>query len=194
MSLLANSHLPAVAVVDALPGILCRRGRYQGMRLLVHHLAEKGHRHLLFKHNSDPLLSALRRRTAFQEAVEEYGLRASYWEADDFVDMELVKTGLRWDAPQRDRPTAVVCWHDAAAYHLLAHCDRLGLQIPGDIAICGFDNLPPPIGILRRLTTVEAPWGKVTETAIGLLTDRLNGAELPLETTLPVALVPGDTT
>ncbi len=97
------------------------------------------------------------------------------------------------DQPRQNRPTAAVCWNDQTAYNLREDCHRRGLRVPEDLAIAGFDGLPPPHVPNQRLTTIRAPWIEVASTAISLLTRRIEGEAIPHETVLPVEFITGDT-
>ena len=75
----------------------------------------------------------------------------------------------------------------------MAFCRRHGIQVPGDLAVSGFDGFPAPLGLPFRLTTVFAPWEASAFTAVSLVAAMTKGETVPSETVLPVALVPGDT-
>ena len=57
--------------------------------------------------------------------------------------------------PQKERPTAIFCYNDLSALGLLAEAHRHGLDIPGDLSVVGFDNVPYAELSLPPLTTVE---------------------------------------
>ena len=194
VSLLTASALPAVAIVDAVPGLPSVVADDQaGMRQIVEWLAAQGHRSLFYRDRSVPRVSALRRLAAFRETVSALGLAAVESVAADISDMLTPSETLWMEAPRRQRPTAAVCWNDMTAYDLLGHCRSHGLHVPEDLAVTGFDGIAPPPGFISRLTTIRAPWKQIACTAVDLLIRRIEGEPLPAETTLPVELVLGDT-
>lgn len=195
---LAESSLPVVAVVDALPGLpSVVADDPGGARLLAEHLAARGHTRIFYRGGLPTLTSAVRRQQAFLEAAAVLGLEVRV-QGPAFGGNrheQITEADLAWLALPRDRrPTAAVCWNDQTAYHLLGHCRTLGLRLPEDLAVVGYDDLPPPHAMPWRLTTIRAPWVDVARTAVKLLVRRLEGQEIPAETVLPVTLITGDTT
>jgi DNA-binding LacI/PurR family transcriptional regulator len=192
---LGRSRLPTVAVVDAMPELpSVVADDAGGIRMLVEYLKQRGHRRILIKVDGEAVASQIRRHRAFLQATAEYGVQGETWTAHDFeMRTEETAAALRLDRPANERPTAVLCWHDVSADALIAQCLKMGLRIPDDIAICGFDGLPAPVGVSWKLTTIHAPWEEVTRQAVTLLVQRIEGQEIPVETLLPVTLVAGDT-
>lgn len=195
VELLAASALPVIALVDALPGLPCVvADDAGGSRILAKHLAELGHRKIAYISGTPPMVSAARRQRAFEEESALHGIEvircpqtARY---EQFTDSDLA-----WlDLPPGRRPTAAACWNDISAYNLLEHCERRGIGVPTDLAIAGFDGIPPPRPAPWKLTTVRAPWVDVARTAVSLLVSSLGGEEIPRETALPVEFLRGDTT
>lgn len=77
---------------------------------------------------------------------------------------------------------------------LLEDCARLGIQVPDDLAVVGFDGIETGIKPTCVLTTIRAPWEKVAEKAVDLLMALIEGEDVPPETTFPVELIVGHTT
>jgi LacI family transcriptional regulator len=57
----------------------------------------------------------------------------------------------------RQRPTAVFCANDVQAVGAIEACYHAGLQIPGDLSIIGFDDLPIAESTRPPLTTIRVP-------------------------------------
>jgi len=193
---LADSHLPVVVVADAvptLPSVIVDDA--QGARLTLDHLLGRGHQRLLYwgVERNRRVFSAERRRAAYFSVAAERGIRMEEWsppsrdpEDDSFADF--------WRArPTEDRPTAVLCWNDVAAYELLAQCRRRGVRVPADLAVTGFDGDRNPVGFQFSLSTVRAPWAQVAESAVKLLIAQMDGVDVPQRTVLPVEWLAGDT-
>ena len=191
---LAASHLPVVALVDAIPAIpSVVAADAQGSAYLAAHLAGQGHRRVLYRYSIHRrLVSASRRQEAFLQKAAEYGMEVRLWEDDVTRPADIAELDWFREAPDR-RPTAVVCWNDLAAYDLLTQCHNYGLRAPDDLAVVGFDGVPTPFDFVWRLTTVRAPWAEVARTAVDLLLAQIMGEPVPHETELPVVLVCGDT-
>lgn len=194
---LAASHLPVIAVTDAIPSVpsvvVDDAG---GLALLVEHLVQQGHHRLMYLSPTAPLASltsSLRRRTAFHAAAALHGLKVVEWSSQTMFSLAGTPVEAWLNAPLAERPTAAVCWNDSTAYEFMYYCRQCGLRVPEDIAVTGFDGFPMPPAAVRQLTTIRAPWDEVARTAIGLLVTHLKGHEIPSETVLPVEFLPGDT-
>jgi LacI family transcriptional regulator len=68
-----------------------------------------------------------------------------------------------------DRPRAVYCSTDEQAYGVLFACHRLGLSIPGDVAVTGFDGTEHSAYSLPPLTTVRQPIHEIAERALAMV-------------------------
>ena len=192
---LAASSLPAVAIVDAVPNlpsvVADDRG---GSEALAAHLAGRGHRQVLYRRGPVTQTSTVRRCLAFREAAAMHGMAVVEDASIIFTDGPL----SRWEqdllaGPADQRPTAVVCATDRIAYATVDYCQSLGLQVPGDISVTGFDGMVPEMQPAVQLTTIKAPWAEVARVAVDLLMERLAGREILPETVLPVELVLGRT-
>lgn len=192
---LAASHVPTVAIVDAVPGLSSVTvDDAEGSRLLAAHLAEKGHRRVLYRGEPHGFTSTQRRLRAFLDAAAEYGMEVTVVHPSNLeFDLEKHEADLLTRSG-KSRATAVACWTDASAFGVLSYCRKRGIRVPDDLAVVGFDGVPTTLELAYRLTTVQAPWKQVAETAVQLVVDKLEGKEVPPEVTLPVSLVVGDTT
>lgn len=74
-----------------------------------------------------------------------------------------------------DRPTAVFATSDAIAYGALHGCRELGLDVPGDVSICGFDDHPLSRLVAPSLTTASWDTDRVARAAVGFLAAHLAG-------------------
>lgn len=193
---LAESHLPVVAVVDAVPSLpSVVADDADGSHRIVDFLAKRGHTRILYRSLSGlPLLTSVeRRQAAFLAEARARSMTVREWSAPELTDTA-DPTAVAWlSEPAETRPTAAVCWNDLAAYDLLAHCHARGLRVPEDLAVIGFDGIYTPLGFLLPLTTVRAPWAQVARVAVDLLVAQINGAVIPQETVLPIEFIRGAT-
>ena len=74
---------------------------------------------------------------------------------------------------QRERPTAIFAASDIIATGFVLECQRLGLRIPEDIAVAGFDDAPLSATIEPQLTTVHVPQRQIGLVAGEMILDRL---------------------
>lgn len=190
---LAESRLPVVTVVNEMPGLPCVSiQNEEAGRLLARYIAGKGYKRALYRSTASAMPPTLERRlNAFCEQAHELGVETLHSRSD-----------TQWPSPQEEqmldspeeRPDIVVAYSDYAADGVAGYCNRMGLRIPEDLAVAGFDDLPSNLRPARRLTTVAAEWTEVTRQAVGMLVARCNGEDVPMRTELPVSIVEGDTT
>lgn len=163
-----------------------------GMRLLLDHLFTLGHRRLAFI-NGGWLGDIHERREAFLEYSQLYGLEVT---PDDIrTDSNDLDGGYRalvelMQAPRR--PTAVLASDDVMALGALKAALDLGLRVPADISITGFDDIEMTRFTSPALTTVRQPVEAMSRQALAWLMRLIQG-ELPSEAeqaaTVPPALV-----
>ena len=72
-----------------------------------------------------------------------------------------------------ERPTAFVCYNDELAVHLLEAVRTLGLQVPQDISLVGFDDSPLAMATGVKLTTLSHPKTELGSDAAELLIDMM---------------------
>lgn len=73
-----------------------------------------------------------------------------------------------------EKPVGIFCFHDLISAQLLNICHILNLDIPDDVGIVGFDNLPIATQLTPELTTVSYGYGKMAQTAVDLLLSSIN--------------------
>lgn len=81
------------------------------------------------------------------------------------------------------RPDALICANDFLALRVMNALKRMGLSIPGDIMVTGFDGIPQSAVVEPSLTTVQIPNTDVGRMAADILLDRLQNPGRPFRTT-----------
>ncbi len=76
---------------------------------------------------------------------------------------------------QQPRPTVVLCSNDTVAIGALNAARALGLAVPEDVSVVGFDDLPMAGWEVFSLTTVHQPMEEMARTAVRLLIERIEG-------------------
>jgi len=88
------------------------------------------------------------------------------------------------------RPDAVVCANDLTAALLMRTLSRLGLDVPGDVAVVGFDDVGYSTLLPVQLTTMRQPCRAIARAAVRAMYARLDEPDLePSATLLPAELV-----
>ena len=88
-----------------------------------------------------------------------------------------------------DRPTAVLCMSDATATGVLAAARRLGVRVPEELSIVGFDDLPEAAYLDPPLTSVRQDFPELGRRTMALLERVLAGEEQPTVDLVPTSLV-----
>ncbi len=88
---------------------------------------------------------------------------------------------VRQLAGRKNRADAILCCVDMVALGVITGARELGLEIPGDLALIGFDNEPAGRIIRPALTTVAQPVEMVGNAAFDLLLAQINGKREELE-------------
>jgi LacI family transcriptional regulator len=89
----------------------------------------------------------------------------------------------------RQPPTAVFALSDALAYGAYMGCADLGLQIPADVSVAGFDDHPVSQLVRPALTTVSWDTARAAAAASAMLLDAIEGRRLGRELVMPPRLV-----
>jgi len=202
--LLTESYLPAVAIADPIPGLpSVVADNEMGSRLQARHLFERGHRRVLYRPSVFPFPSTLDRWRWFKDEADVLGIQVivgapvnghDHWtERIRREDWDLIPAdAAHLEGP--DRCTAIVCWDDVPAYRTASYLERRGLRVPEDVAVIGFNGIDPGVEPRWRLTTIQANWPHVGETAFEVLNQALEGMTPPAQTITPVRLEVGETT
>jgi signal transduction histidine kinase/DNA-binding LacI/PurR family transcriptional regulator len=135
-----------------------------GMAQVVRHLANLGHRRIAYLEPGSHHEDHRDRKAGYLKAMEELGLavdEALLGTAPD--DMSSATTaGASRLLRQSDRPTAVVCANDLLAMGVIDACWSLGLRVPQDVAVVGFDDVGDGAHVAPPLTTVRQPVGEIS--------------------------------
>jgi DNA-binding LacI/PurR family transcriptional regulator len=143
-----------------------------GASLAVDHLVELGHRRIAHIEGARST-TAHYRRAGYEKAMRRHGLAAEIVvETGDFTEdggYRAARSLLRRDA----RPTAIFAPNDLVATGALSAADELGMTVPADLSIVGYDNTH--LAAIRHisLTSVDQPRRDMGRVAAELLTARI---------------------
>ncbi|GHJ38751.1 LacI family DNA-binding transcriptional regulator [Streptomyces sp. TS71-3] len=159
-----------------------------GMRQVTHHLLALGHRRFLHLAAAVDSWTFRTRAHALQEALHGTGGDLRRVHAPLGTDEARAAAHAALTASGAPRPTALVCDDDTMAAGACKAARRLGLRIPQDLSVTGFDDLTLATAIEPELTTVRLPAEAVGEHGMSALLALLDG-EPPAPGTLPCHLV-----
>jgi LacI family transcriptional regulator len=98
-----------------------------------------------------------------------------------------------WSAAQQllasGRPfTAVFCANDEMALGALSCFHEAGIQVPREVSVIGYDDVPSAAYSAPRLTSVHIPWREMTRSGVAALLNLCYGFNRPLTRTFPVSV------
>src|SRR5690606_13052344 len=160
------------------------------------HLTGLGHRRIGVLEGTKATSTARQRTQGFTARLEQFGLA---------LDPDLIATtDFRYEAAYAattrllaspEPPSAIFCHNDLLAIAAINAATRLGVDVPHELSVAGFDNTQQSSWETVDLTTVSQPLAAMAERAIDLLSDRLLHPELdPRHETFPCELVPRGST
>lgn len=137
---------------------------------VVDHLLDLGHTRIACMAEPPQYASGAARLAGFRKAADERGLH--------LAEEAIVEAGFHersgYEAAQRllretTRPTAIVAMNDLLALGALEAAADLGLDVPGQLSVIGFDDVRAARQVLPALTTVRQPADEVGRALVGLL-------------------------
>ena len=144
-----------------------------GAAMGVEHLYGLGHREILYFGRRRSTTHQLRAE-GYLGACEKLGLTPRIF--DSPYHRSSPEYGYQLAKELFERPidyTAVLAATDSSALGLLQAADELGIRIPGDLSLVGFDNIPATALPRIELTTVEQPVRMIAERAVEILLDKI---------------------
>ncbi|MGV8886403.1 MAG: LacI family DNA-binding transcriptional regulator [Microbacteriaceae bacterium] len=158
-----------------------------GARIATKHLIDLGHAEIMHISGPQDWIEAEARMQGFLHEINEADLRTRApilgdWSASFgyYAGLELLR--------YRDF-TAVFAGNDQMALGFVHACREVGLDVPGDISIVGFDDIPEAAHFYPPLTTVRQNFAEVGRKAIGILLSELQGAAVADREHVPPELV-----
>ena len=152
---------------------------YKGGYTATKYLLDKGHRRIGFINNFDDIPAAFGRLDGYRSALEEASV--PYDPELTYRDESLQEGGYRGAShllQQKKRPTALFCFNDRMAMGAYDAIRKLGLSIPEDVAVMGFDNQDLIAAHLYpALSTMELPHYQMGTWAVQQLVELLADSE-----------------
>jgi LacI family transcriptional regulator len=163
----------------------------RGAQLAVEHLIDLGHRRIGFIAGRSDLESARLRELGYRRALSEAGIAfdpvlVGVGDYDESMSQQAARELLG----RADRPTAIFAANDLSAITTVDVALTMGINVPDDLSVIGFDNIPESALMTPALTTIEQPMQLMGQRAIAMLVELLRGGSLGLtHVTLPTRLV-----
>lgn len=146
-----------------------------GGRLAGNHLIGKGHKHITFVSTNASDGGEGERAKGLREAMEARGLGAHFSIAVFSEDLARYRSGVSAMLASPDRPTAVFCANDTLALEVLSCAGDLGVSVPEDLAVIGYDNIRSCDYSFISLSSIDQSGATLGLTAVNLLIERIDG-------------------
>jgi DNA-binding LacI/PurR family transcriptional regulator len=165
-----------------------------GARSAAQHLVDLGHTSigiLTLASNAgghSPSFPADQRMLGWHDALDAAGIEPAVAMAPYRPETAAEEAALTLlDRP--DRPTAVVCFSDAFALGVIRDAESLGLSVPDDVSVVGFDDSSIAVVTRPPLTTVRQDVARKGQLAVATLLATMREQQLPDDVLLPTELV-----
>ncbi|MCB0732383.1 MAG: LacI family DNA-binding transcriptional regulator [Ignavibacteriae bacterium] len=175
---LIKNALPIVLIDRGIPGIDVdmvevdnRKGASNAVELLI----SKGHKRIAYIGGIKEIPTSKLRHQGYLDAHKKYKIK---------VDKDLIEFGNSKSESGRiisekllskkNRPTALFCGNNLITLGALETIHNLGLKIPSDVAIVGFDDMPWSISLNPPLTAIFQPGYEIGRSAVRMLLDRID--------------------
>lgn len=152
---------------------------YQAAFEMTEFLIAQGHTNIGFIKGHAPEASAILRFQGYKNALQKHGISFSRRNVmqGDFS----YKSGLKCSQKllsRRNRPTAVFASNDYMAAAVITTAHIIGLRIPEDLSVVGFDDIPVASTTEPQLTTINQPIAAMGAAAVDLLVEIINDNSL----------------
>ena len=173
IDLVVKSGTPAIAVASGAPDKrICAIGidDHGAAFQMTRHLISLGHRRIGFVKGHPNQTASARRLAGFRDAMASAGLEVP----ENLMAQGMFNYRSGLDAAEallsaEPRPTAIFASNDDMAAASVAIAHRLGLDVPGDLTVAGFDDAALATTIWPELTTVHQPISDMASAAVEIL-------------------------
>ncbi|MEL7361696.1 MAG: LacI family DNA-binding transcriptional regulator [Bacteroidota bacterium] len=151
-------------------------------QMAVHHLIDLGHERILHFAGPPYTRHSLDRQLGFEKAFSQSSLQ--------FDQANVIPAGARFEDGYEaglaffkeagdNYPTAVTCFNDLVALGVLRALSDLGLRVPDDVSVVGFDDIPAASQSVQPLTTIHVPQQEMGRRAVQVVLSSVDnpGAE-----------------
>jgi len=168
-----------------------------GIRSLVTHLYELGHRNIAHIAGPDHLSTGQMRLQSYQTSCKTLGMNSCegiYSIASGYGEIEGERCTLEL-MKAFPETTALVCGNDRLAIGAYKGLAKLGLSVPNDISVTGFNDSPMLAYVKPGLTTIRVQQFEAGQASAKLLLSAIEGdSGSPIGTVLPVKLIEREST
>lgn len=147
---------------------------FAGACLATEHIIGLGHRAIAHLMGNDDMASFAPRRAGFRETLEKASIEVNEkWVRISGFDGAFAREHALELLRGKKRPTAIVAGNDHIALGVLEAARALGIAVPQQLSVVGFDDIPAAGFSTPQLTTVRQPLREIGEVATHMLIDHV---------------------
>jgi LacI family transcriptional regulator len=168
---LADEAVPIVLLQEweSVPGVFCVSAQDDlGAEAAAEHLIALGHRRLAFVCGEPLWPGPRRRREGFLRVARSAGVEAVEWWCRSFT-VEAARARVAHELGRPGAPTGILAANDVIALGIAQQARELGLSVPEDLSVVGFNDFDFASFVVPPLTTVRIPGAEMGVRAVELL-------------------------
>ena len=169
---------------------------YGGGYLIAQHFHKKGYHNVGIVNGPFDRQESLLRKNGFQDYISKHSDMNLVWSYNgDFEYMDGFSAFSKY-LGSTEKPRAIFCANDVMCVGLLSKATEYGIDVPGELALAGFDNLPLCNYVYPAITSINTDYTLLGRKALGVLKSILNGDERQTGTQslIPVSISKRDST
>ena len=168
--------VPVVVIDRPMPNYDSVSSNYtMGGSLLAKHLLSQGHKSIGMVTGPETLKSAQLRKQGFTDTIDD--LATIVWSIEN--EFSITLNDKTKQHIQQQNVSVIVAGNDMTAIGVMAHLKQLGKQVPDDVSVVGFDDIPWCNIVSPTLTSIRQPLSQIGREAINVLLDRINQSKTP---------------
>ena len=163
---------------------------YQAMYDTIMHLIKQGHRRIAYLTKNEQIFAVQNRIQGYIDAIRDADLDEIVLSIPSRTEQEWTAVDVVFQMTEDKRPSAAAVFNDYSALDFSNRLTNMGLSVPGDVAITGFDSIISTLPTGVGLTSVAQPFEEIGRKAVEVLLRRLKDRSAPtVSVNLPAELI-----
>ena len=177
---LVRSEVPVITIDYSFDSVSCvMSDNMEGGYALASHIADKGHTKIAFIHGERTSVTN-KRLVGFKRALSERGIKVppEYIIEERYHDPAGSRKATRQLMELPDPPTAILYPDDFSFLGGMNELEKMGLSIPGDVSVAGYDGVPMGQVLQPRLTTYRQNAEEIGRASVRKLIETIEHTEI----------------
>ena len=186
---------PSFAIISALPIQnptldTITFDSYGGGYLIAQHFHKKGYLEVGIVNGPFERQESLLRRNGFQDYISKHTDMKLVWNYDGNFEYLDGFTAFTHYLNSSNKPRAIFCANDVMCMSFLSKATEYGINVPGEVALAGYDDLPLCEFVHPAITSINTDYTLLGRKALGILQSKLNGddRQMGIQSLIPVSI------